>query len=489
MKKKLLLVELHQETNSFSKVPTTLKEFRGLYLSYGPEEMKVFDKKFKAQCYGFRKAVEKYGGDEFEIVPLYSAWANSGGPISIEVYQHFKDLVLDELRGRDDLSGMYFSLHGAMGVEGMHDPETDILGAIREIVGPDFPIGVSYDLHANVTEENIRLATFIHGYRTNPHRDHRKVGYRCGKLLIRIVRGEVKPVMSFRKMRLLKGGGWGIDLLQPMRGILRRMRQMERQHKDVLSVSNFWVHLWIDEEEVGWSTIVVTDDNQELGDKLAEELADRNWAVRDRKHPTPKPLDQAIRIARKARLRRRLGTVIFCDVSDVVGAGAPGENTWILKGMLEQAPELKSYIPVRCPESAAQACEAALNSTIDLEVGGRLDPEYNVMVPYRGEVIIQRETKWGKTAVVKHKGIHLILTEVAFPAYFPEDFKRVGLNLWKADVTIVKNLFPFRFRFLKYNRKTVNVVTRGITNVDVHSLKYDHIPRPIYPLDKIEDWR
>ena len=51
---------------------------------------------------------------------------------------------------------------------------------------------------------------------------------------------------------------------------------------------------------------------------------------------------------------------------------------------------------------------------------------------------------------------------------------------------MVKNLFPFRY--LLYNRKTVNVMTPGLSNVDVHALKYEQIPRPIYPLDRIDSW-
>ena len=54
---------------------------------------------------------------------------------------------------------------------------------------------------------------------------------------------------------------------------------------------------------------------------------------------------------------------------------------------------------------------------------------------------------------------------------------------------MVKNLFPFRIWFWLYNRKTVNVGTPGTTTVDVYQLKYQNIPRPIFPFAKVEDWR
>lgn len=487
MPETIAFIELHQETNSFSSQTTSLKEFENFAL-YRGEEVWTFAEKYKAQAYGFRQAIRKHGKGAFQILPIYAAWAWSGGPIDREVYESFKQEAVDALRAHPEVKGIYLSLHGAMGVVGLRDPESDFLRAIREVVGDELPIGVSFDLHANVTAENVRLATFIHGYRTNPHRDHRRVGRKVGKMLVRTLRGEIQPRTHFRKMRLLKGGGWGIDFLAPMRGILQKVKRLEKQ-AGILDASVFWVHLWIDDEELGWSVLVTSDNQPELGDRLADELAQANWEVRDRKHPRPKSVPEAIAIARRTRIRRRLGTVIFCDVSDTVGAGAPGANTNILRQLAETAPELKSYIPVRDPEAAQTAFAASPNHELEITVGGRIDPDFNPPVSLRGRVLFQAETDWGKTAVFRHRGLHLILTELAFPGYFTEDFKKVGLNLWKPDIVVVKNLFPFRFRYWKYNRRTVNVISRGTTNIDVHQLDYQKIPRPIYPLDQVTDWR
>lgn len=487
MPRTLALIELHQETNSFSSLTTSRKEFENLALHYG-EDIWPFADEFKAQAYGFREAVEKWGKGEFEIYPVYSAWACSGGPIEREVYDKFKAQAIEGLKARTDIEGIYLSLHGAMGVVGLRDPESDLLQAIRDVVGDDMPIGVTFDLHANVTKENVRLATFIHGYRTNPHRDHRRTGRRAGQLLMQTVRGEVSPHTSFRKMRLLKGGGWGIDFLAPMRGILSQMKKMERR-PGVLDASIFWVHLWMDDAELGWSVLVTTDGKPDLGDQLADELAEANWKARTKKHPQPKSVEEAISIVKRSKMRRKVGCVMFCDVSDTVGAGAPGANTNLLQAFLSQSPDLVTYIPVRDPEAAQEAFAAPPDKPLSLQVGGRIDPDYNPAVQIEGLPIFQAETDWGKTAVVRHKGIHLMLTELSFPGYFVEDYKKLGLNLWKPDVIVIKNLFPFRFRFWKYNRRTINVISRGTTNIDVHQLDYREIPRPIYPLDEINDWR
>lgn len=487
MSKKLAFIELHQETNSFSSLTTGMREFQSFILAEG-EEVWPFADKYKAQAYGFREAIQKNGKDEFEIVPIYAAWAWSGGPIEAEVFQYFLEKAVNGIRGIDDLAGIYFSMHGAMGVVGLRDPETTLLRAVREVVGTEFPIAVSFDLHANVTRENVALASYIVGYHTNPHRDFRRVGRKAGEVLLRMVRGEIKPVSAFRKLPILKGGGWGIDFLQPMRGIIRRMKQMEKM-PGVLVAANFWVHIWMDDDQLGWSVVISTDNDPALADKLADELADMCWAIRERKHPIPKSVEEAIRIAKRSRIRRMLGAVVFCDISDTVGAGAPGANTNVLAALLEHAPQLRSYIPVRDPIAALEAWQAERGATIRIQIGGRIDPEHNPAVTLEAKVWQRLETQWGKTTILQHKGIHVILTEMPYPAYFASDFTGLGLSLWKADIIVVKNLFPFRFRLAKYNRRTVNVITRGITNIDVFQLEYVDCPRPIYPLDEVAGWR
>jgi microcystin degradation protein MlrC len=483
---RLALIELHQETNSFSSVPTQLRNFEAAALYYD-EQVHIGGDKHKLQIDGFRKAIKRFGKGRVELVPILSAWSDSGGNISREVYDHFKAHVLDRLRN-NRLDGIYFSVHGAMGVEQLHDPEGDLLREIRNIVGPDLPIGVSCDLHANITQQLVANASFVLGYRTNPHRDHNRVGFKSGELLIKTVFGEITPTMAFYKLPLLKGGGYTIDFIAPMRRIFRKMRKMERNPK-VISVSNFMVHIWIDAPEVGWSCVVVTDNDPALAQQLCHELCELNWAVKDHPHPVPYTAAEAIEKIRKARWRRLFGTATISDLSDLVGAGAPGENTHILRALMQEGKELRAYVPL-CDEQAIQALRPSqLFQEVRVAVGGKLDRVYNQQVSFSGKLVYLEKSQWGKTAVLVQDKLYLILTSLPCPVYKPLFFTQLGLSLWKADVIVVKNLFPFRLNFWKYNRLTLYVQTAGITNVNVFQLNYQHIPRPIYPLDPVESWR
>jgi len=488
--KTVAVIELMQETDVISPVKTTLAAFD---IYYG-QDMITAAAKEKYMVAGFLAAVKDFGAGKITVVPIMSARAIPGGPIEREVYDRFKREILEGLRGIKKLDGVYLSLHGAMGVDGLYDPEGDLLQAIRDEYGAGLPIGTSYDLHANMTEKKAKLATFIVGFMTNPHRDFFTTGYTSGKILVKTVLGEIHPVMTVNKMRLLRGGGQCIDFLPPMDSVFNRMKEMVKI-PGVLSVSDFTVQIWLDEPDMGWSTVVVTDNDKALADKLANEIADLDWSVRDYKLTqilyTP---SEAVKAARNAWFERLTGTTVFCDLSDIVGAGAPGESTWILKALVEEGPDLVSYVPLCDSEAVKELWDVPLNQTVTVSVGGKLDKIYNQPYKFTGQVIFKGNAKGEylsaiRTVVLKNQGVHLILTESSVAVVFPSFFTDIGLDLWKADIIVVKNLFPFRFRFLEYNRKTFNVISAGTTNIDVLQIKYNNISRPIYPLDQVDSWQ
>ena len=483
----VLYAEFMQEVNSFSPVITTERDFQAMALRYG-DEVAVEAVKEKTQLGGFLKAVEETGEGAVKAVPILQAKSMSGGPVDSAFYTGIKGRILDAARAQGKVDGVYLSLHGAMGVDGMFDPEGDLLAGLRAVLGPDVPIAVSFDLHANVTRRRAENADIIVGYHTNPHRDHYRTGWKAGDLLVRTMLGEIKPVMVVNKMALLKGGGINVDFLPPFRKIFSAMGRMEKKG-GALSVSFFPVHLWIDEPELGYSTVAITDGDPALAEKLADEIADMAWAVRDVPQPAGNTPEEAVKIAREAGLARALGAVVFCDVSDAVGTGTPGESVWILKALMEKGSDLVSYLSLRDEKAASAAWDREVGETVTLSVGGNIDKLYNESLEYSGIVAWKGLTAFGKTAIVRRDGLHLILSELPMASRSPKDFKSLGLSLWKADIVVVKNLFPFRYNYLLYNRKTVNVMSPGLSNTDVFGLKYRNIPRPIYPLDPLDDWR
>jgi microcystin degradation protein MlrC len=166
---------------------------------------------------------------------------------------------------------MYFCLHGAMGARGIRDPESRLLRAARGVIG-GVPLVVSHDLHANVTKARVEACDALVAYQTNPHRDHAAIGAKAGRIVIGTTLRELRPTMAWRTLPMILGGGKTLDFLAPMRAVFRRMKRMEDQH--ALGASTLMVHPWNDDPALGWSTVVVTDNDRDAAERCADELAE-----------------------------------------------------------------------------------------------------------------------------------------------------------------------------------------------------------------------
>ncbi|MDZ7633577.1 MAG: MlrC C-terminal domain-containing protein [Bacteroidales bacterium] len=127
------------------------------------------------------------------------------------------------------------------------------------------------------------------------------------------------------------------------------------------------------------------------------------WTVRDVPQPEGNTPEEAVAIARDRKIARALGTLVFCDVSDAVGTGTPGESTWILKALVEHGSGLTSYMTLRDGEAARQAWEHNAGEEITLTVGGKIDTVYNAPFTFTGLVDMKQETSYGKTVILKHE--------------------------------------------------------------------------------------
>lgn len=493
MSKRIAFVRIMQESNALSPVETTLRDFEEAHyvtgdallrsVSPGGHELQGFFK--KAELAGFVDAARHSNG-EFVPVPIFSAWASSGGPLSTNVFETLEQRMIDGLRAAGPLDGVYVCLHGAMGVVNIGDPETRLLRSARQAIGGG-PVVTTHDLHGNITKARIEAADAIVGYHTNPHRDHARCGRKAGDILIGMLRGEIKPVQAWRTLPVILGGGKTLDFMSPMRAVFRRMKKMEKM-RDVLATSTFMVHPWNDDPALGWATVAVTNRDRDLAERLADELAEMNWQRRHEQPPAFANADDAIATARSASWRRKLGVVTMSDASDVVTAGAPGDSTHLLKALLAKGQGLLTYAAVRDPDAIEQLWSRADGEQVSLTVGGKLDPSRSSPLPVTGKLVAHHQRPgFLKVIVLAVEHVRLVITEGPAMVMRPSFYKDVGLDIWKADIVVVKNFFPFLLFFLPYNRKTVFVRTQGTTDFDASfALTFDG---PVHPRDPVSEWR
>jgi len=493
--KRIAFARIAQETNALSPVTTTLHYFESSHYLEGDALLAAVTAGHEVS--GLYRRVELAGfvaaarerRHEIEPVPILSAWSPSSGPVSAECFETLEDRLLEGVRRAhraSPLAGMYLCLHGAMGVHGLADPESRLLHGVRAILG-GAPLVVSHDLHGNLTRARVEAADAIVAYQTNPHRDHARTGHKAGRIVIGAVLGELRPAMAWRTLPMILGGGTTIDFLAPMRAVFRRMRHAEHRG-EALAAATLMVHPWAGDPNLGWSTVAVTDGDLAAADRLADELAELCWERRHEQPPVFPTASEAIASARAAWFRRKFGCVTMADASDVVTAGAPGDSTHLVRALLAEATGLVTYCAVRDPQAIAALWDRAAGDHVALPIGGTLDPANSPPLPVEGTIVSKHDRRgFGRTVVLSVQHLRIVVIEgpamVMRPAYYTE----VGLSIWKADIVVVKNYFPFLAFFLPYNRKTLFVRTRGATDFDAaFQLTFDG---PMHPRDAVDDWR
>ena len=83
-----------------------------------------------AELSGFVREMRRRARD-VELVPLISAWAVPGGPLSRECFSELRARLVRSLEAAMPLDGVCLALHGAMGARGVRDPDGELLRAAR----------------------------------------------------------------------------------------------------------------------------------------------------------------------------------------------------------------------------------------------------------------------------------------------------------------------------------------------------------------------
>ena len=491
---RLALIDIGQETNDFNPVPTTLRDYEAFGIFEGSEI--VAKLRGLGQVGGYLEAVEQ-SGRAIETVPIVRAWATAGGRITDEARQFFARKIRDGLKAAGKVDGLALQLHGACAaVGGIDDVEGEQVALCRAILGPDVPIVMSLDHHGNVTERMVKLSTAIVAHRTQPHEpfDTGKIG---AELLIRAVAGEVRPVMAWRKLRLLSHQEQFLTARAPMKIWFDRARAHEAADKRVLHIANFPMQPWLDVEDGGWAVVVVTDGDRALAEKLADEMADLAWSMRaEFQKKDAVAIDEAVRLA---DVEPR-GVVVLSDTGDTVFGGSAGDSNLILESILRQRIRSTALVPLIEPATVARLIAAGEGATATVPVGGTQTPFFTPLsVTGRvrkiadGKIVVsgyhQREVDMGRTVIFDVGPATVMASELRGVAgNLPDAYRAFGIEPRDYKMAILKTASNFQF-FAPITSRVIRVDTRGPGQSDIASLPWRRIPRPIYPLDDVADWR
>ena len=361
------------ESNTFASKPTELSDFG---VTEGVDVVAAYADTFH-EIAGYIVAADELG---FELCPLFSASATPAGAVTSEAYEHFTGRIADGLGELSDVDGILLALHGAMVAEDFPQADGETVRRVRELVGSDVPIVVTHDYHGNVPEQLVQDSDALIIYKTNPHIDQKERGQQAASILVRQIRGEVKPVSAIAKPEVLFNIYYHNTSVAPMQPLMQAAIELENT-PGILGCSIAAGYQYADVPFMGPSIVVVADGDEALAQRECDRLADMMWAVREQLiADVPDPA-----AAVRAAMASDSVPVALMDFGDNIGGGSAGDATFVLEQLLEQGAD--GWVVTLWDPEAAQACaRAGIGAVVSLRVGGKTDDMHGPTLSVNGNV-------------------------------------------------------------------------------------------------------
>lgn len=476
------------ESNTFTPFLTTLDDF---HPRYGAEALAP-----PIQHGAFGGIVTTLqASKDVELVPTIDAHAMPGGVVERETFEHLKGAILEQAH---DVDGVCLFLHGAMRAQGVDYCENVILRELRERLGPDVPITVALDMHANIVAETAQNINAMVAYHTAPHTDAYETGETAAKLLLHLLTTQRPLAMGFAKVPFLLPGEKAQSAAGTMGEMMQRVAQLESR-PEIVSASLMNGHCWADVPDIGVIAVVVTAGDRNLAQSEADHLAATVWDRRaDFDFGTEAyPVDRAVEVAMAAPEP----TVFLSDSGDNPGAGGTTDVTVVLASLLNHD-ATNAVVASIWDADAVDACIAArVGQQVALELGGKLDTQHSTPLPVTGRVRLisdgvyywggvrepHRLVRRGITVVLTVHGVDVIVTAERHSYVNPAQFRSLGIDPLAYKIVVPKRGYltaPLK----AISPRSIMAISPGVTNCDVTQLDYQRVNRPMYPLDTDATW-
>ncbi|MBI3923291.1 MAG: M81 family metallopeptidase [Armatimonadetes bacterium] len=492
---RIALGGIMHESNSFSDTPTTLACFESASLTYGDEILAKWGESHHEMA-GFIEGGQRFG---YDLHPTVMAWAMPSGAVTTEAFEYLVGELIRRTKESEGVEGLLLALHGAMVCEGFPDGDGEVVERARRELGPEFPIVVTHDFHANISERIVHDSTALIVYKTNPHIDQRERGLQAAELVTRTIRGEVRPAQAMVKPLMVLNIRFHNTIRPPLSPVLDSARALEQCNPKVLVASFAGAYQYSDVHEMGPAAVVVTDDDPVLAQHEAQKLADMLWEGRE---SLAMDLPDAQQAVRRALCEPSPPPVILVDMGDNIGGGSAGDSTILLAELIEQ--EAHGWLVLLYdPQAVTECLCTGVRQPITLTVGGKTDKLHGTPVKISGLVRsihdgLYEETEprhgglrfndQGITAVVEVSsgprdiGSLLVLTSKRVPPFSLQQIVSLGIDPSHRNLIVVKAAVAFRAAYEPLAGKIIEVDTPGLTCVNPGRFTYRSVRRPLWGL-------
>jgi microcystin degradation protein MlrC len=438
---------------------------------------------------GFIHVCEREGVDLITI--LYGA-PDSKGRVLNNSYLPLLSELLEGIEKALPVDGVLLHLHGGGATEDEDDLEGHVLEQVRKIVGPNIPVVTPFDMHANIGPKTMKYGSFFCGYDTYPHIDGYERSAEVTQLLIDTIRGKIHPTIAYAQPNMIITPVMQKTGYHPMKTVIEKIHQIEAE-PGVLSATVSAGYPYADVPYPGVTMMVVTDGDQALAQRKADELSQFCWDLRHDFLARVVPMDRALDMA----LAEPEGPVVLTDQADNPGGGPPQDGTIALKAMLDRGVTNACVVVMRDPEAVAKAIETGVGNSVTMKIGGKTDPWSGEPLQVTGTVRRISDGKYvpkgpmgggvvsdmGRTAVLNVNGIDVILTEKSQQATDLELYRSLGLDPTDYRILLVKSCVHYRAAHEPIAKKIIELDLPGWHGTRLAAFPWKKLRRPVWPLD------
>jgi microcystin degradation protein MlrC len=496
----VLVGEFSHETNTFAVRETDREAFADRREDFGNPLIENL-RGTNTPVGGIVDAAESAGLD---LLPTVAAAATPGGAVTADAYEAYAGEILSTARERgDDVDGVALSLHGAMVPEGRVDGEGPLLAGVREAVGPDVPVVATLDLHGNVTDRMCEAADALVAFETYPHVDTAETGRRATRLLVEMLREgrdlsthvERPPMLPAGPLQHTRGG--------PIADVMATARRIE-ERDGVAKVNVFPGFHKADVPSMGCSVVAVGDDPR-AAERASRDVAAELWEMREAflgSFPDPyEAVSEAIRTVESNP--PDAGPVVLADSGDNPGGGGTGDETAILRELIDRGVTGAGVALLHDPDAVAACVEAGVGERATVSLGGNAEGGFTAPIcgvdgyvkaitdgEFRnaGPMATGTENHLGRTVLFRcgeDDGVRVILTEKRIQPLDAEIWRHAGVQPERLDVVAVKSSTHYRADYEPMASEVVTVNSPGVAAFDPNQYDYDRIARPKFPLDEM----
>jgi microcystin degradation protein MlrC len=477
------------ETNTFAPTKATWEAFvhGGGWpaMTTGADVLKVM-RGINVGLAGFVEDAEARG---WELIPTIACGASPSAHVTKDAFERVVKVMIDGIKAAGQLDAVYLDLHGAMVTEHLDDGEGEILARVREVIGPDLPLVVSLDLHANVTPQMVEHADALIAYRTYPHVDMADTGRASAKHLALLLSGGERFAKAFRQLPFLIPISWQCTFDEPTKGIYDKLAALESNAVPTLSFAPGFPAA--DFPDCG-ASVFAYGRTQADADAAADKVAALVIGHEDDFDGPIYTPDDGVKLAMQLA-EGASKPVIIADTQDNPGAGGDSDTTGMLRALVRANAQRAAIGVIYDPASAKAAHDAGLGATVRLALGGKSGIAGDA--PYEESFVVEqlsdgrfvapgpyyggREMEMGPSACLRIGDVRVVVSSHKAQLADQAMYRYVGIEPTAQAILVVKSSVHFRADFQPIAERLLICAAPGAMPADPASLPWTRLRKGI----------